>query len=109
MSDYQIAWLVFGLSAGFLMFVVWRLTAFIGLLDLRVVLRVIAAVLLFFPAYIDGSPSYWTPAFIAVLLELVTVSIDAGLARLWPLLAAMLLGVIASLLVTVTQRKRQPG
>lgn len=105
-DDYLFAWVLYGVSATFLMLVCWRLTAYIGQADLRSVLRALGFTLLVFPSQVDPQMSYWAPAIITVLMEAVTISIDASVARLWPLLVGMLAAVILSLLWRYLLRRK---
>ena len=105
-DDYLFAWCLYAISAFFLMLVCWRLTAFIGQADLRSVLRAVSFTLLVLPAQIDPELSYWAPAIMAILMESVTISLDAATKRLWPLLAAMLLAVVLSLIWRYLLRKK---
>lgn len=96
-NDYLFAWGLYTVSASFLMFVCWRITTVIKHADVRSVLRALGFVILVLPAQIDPSMSYWAPAIITILMESVTISMDAAISRSWPLLAAMLLAVLLSL------------
>lgn len=105
-DDYFLAWCLYAVSAGFLMLVCWRLTAFIRYADFRSVLRAVGFTILILPAQIDPESSYWAPAITTILLESVTINLEAAVARLWPLLTAMLFSVVLSLLWRYLLRKK---
>ena len=96
-DDTLLAWGVYIAASLFLALAAFRITAGLKYGGLRMVLRVLAVCLLITPAQLDGSSSNWVPAFIAVLLDEVTIGSDAAIERLWPLLAAMLAALLVSL------------
>lgn len=97
-NDYWFAWCLYAVSAFFLMLACWRLTALIEKADLRSVLRAMSFTLLVLPAQVDPELSYWAPAVTTILIEAVTINLEAATTRLWPLLTAMLFAVLLSLL-----------
>ena len=95
-DDYLMAWIGYFVSAAILMLVVWRITLFIKSTDIKTVVRVLFFVLFFTPVPLESGSSFWAPAFMAALIDSVTVSGEAAIARLWPLLGAMLTAVLLS-------------
>ena len=106
-DDYFFAWCLYAVSACFLMLVCWRITDFIGHADTRSVLRALGFTLLILPAQIDPQLPYWAPAIITILMESVTISLDAAINRLWPMLAAMVFAVTLSLCWRYLLRKKR--
>lgn len=105
-SDYAMAWGWYLVSAIALMLVVWRMSSVIRIKDLRTVLRVLALAVLFTPAQLEVGSSYWAPAFMAALIDTVTISTEAGLSRLWLLLLVMFVLVVLSFLWRIKRYKR---
>lgn len=95
-SEYLIVWALYLLSAAGLTLAWWRLTAGVGWIQLRQVLRVLVLMLLFTPWTLEGQPQFWAPAFIVASLDALGNGIDAASRAGIPLLAAELVGLIVS-------------
>ncbi|WP_019530202.1 hypothetical protein [Dasania marina] len=104
-ADYLLAWGCYVAATLLLLLMLWRVTAGIKLLDLRFILLILAAALLFTPVPIAAGSNYWAPAFMAALIDTVTMGIDGGVKRLWPILVVMLLLVSLSLLWRLLRTK----
>ena len=96
LSDIAFAWLCYGLSALTLIYVLWRMLSWMGFKEFRQVATVIVGAFLFTPVPVEPGSDDWAPAFMAVLIDLVTVSTEAAMSRLWPMLIVMLVMVVLS-------------
>lgn len=106
-NDYQFVWFVYGVAAAVSIWLVLTGTGWIKQLEIRWLLRALVAALLFTPVKVDPELSYVAPAFIAVLLDAVVISSEAGLERLKPLVASIVAGFILVIIGCQVWRKKQ--
>ncbi|MCR8921741.1 hypothetical protein NO559_03095 [Dasania sp. GY-MA-18] len=106
-GDYLLAWGSYVTAALLLLLLLWRMTAAIKLIDLRIILVILAAALLFTPVPVEPGSAYWAPAFMAALIDAVTIGAEAGIKRLWPILIVMLLLVVLSLIARVLRHRQK--
>ena len=106
-DDYFLAWACYVVSALALLLVLWRLLSWMHLKDTRNVIVVMGFAFLFTPVPLEPASSYWAPAFMAALIDFVTVDVEAGLSRLWPMLIAMFVAVLLSFAARLYIHKRK--
>lgn len=94
-EEYIIAWSVYLVSVIVLLAVFWQLTKRIPWLYVKEPLRLLAASLLLVPALVDGTNTFWAPAWIKGLLHLIF----SGPEGFWPIGKLLLIGVLATLIV----------
>ena len=92
-QEYSTAWLVYGLAVIGLLAVTWRISRFIPWSYLRGVMITTAAALFLTPALIESS--YWAPAWIVAVLELLFSDLESILPVLRILLIVWLAALIA--------------
>lgn len=103
-EDYQTAWMFYCLGVACCMVAWWLMTRWVNLLDVRVLLRVLMAVLLLMPWFTQGSEGFLSPAivimFIEGLFERGGTFARAGM----PLLTSMLIAAILVILFFAIKR-----
>lgn len=108
-NNYISAWVWYLLSAGILQWLVWHLSRFLKHRDIRMILNILSLCILFTPVPVAGDSAYWAPVFMAALIDTITLSVNAGLQRLWVLLSVMLLAVLVSFGWRVLRYKKNQG
>jgi hypothetical protein len=91
-QEYSTAWLVYGLAVIGLLAVTWRISRFIPWSYLRGVMITTAAALFLTPALTESS--YWAPAWIVAVLELLFSDLESIL----PVLRILLIVWLAALI-----------
>ena len=94
-QEYIIGWGAYLFAVIALLFVFWRMTRFIGWDYVRDCFRLLGAVFLLLPITIDESSSYWAPAWIKALLNIIFTNFDV----FWPIARLFLLALCCTYLV----------
>ena len=97
-QSYHTAWMVYLLSAAGLFVVFWLLTGQLHALQLRRLLRVGLAILLFTPYYSMPPQDWLAPAILVTLFETVFGDYHVGLKAAVPLLVLLATAFTISLL-----------
>ena len=92
-QEYLSIWFVYGLAVIGLLAVTWRISQFIRVSYLRGVMLTTAAVLFLTPVLAENS--YWAPAWIVAVLELLFSDLESIL----PILHMLLIVWLAALLL----------
>lgn len=93
-TEYAFVWLLYVLSALTLQLVLWRMTRSLKVADVRMILQLIAAALLFTPSKVDPELGYWAPAFMSSLMEFMAKNNKAAVAELWLVMMSSLVLLI---------------
>lgn len=105
-QEYSSTWLIYGIAVIGLLAVTWRISRFIAFSYLRGILLVTAAVFFLTPVLAENS--YWAPAWIVAVLELLFSGLDSILPILRMLLIVWLVALISyTIIKLVFLRKPQ--
>ncbi|MGK0442256.1 MAG: hypothetical protein ACJA0N_002064 [Pseudohongiellaceae bacterium] len=105
-SDYVFAWSCYIASSITLIVVLWHLLIWFGLKETQNLICALAAVFLFTPVPVTTDSSYWAPAFMAAVIDLVASGTEAALNRIWPLLIVMFVVVLLTITWRIYQSKQ---
>lgn len=105
--DYIIAW-GFYLIAGIAFSVIsWRFLKRLLWRELAYLLQSLLLAIIFTPWYVLPEDEIMAPAVIIFALDLVTIDVTTSIRSLIPLVMAMLLGIIVTVVLSVIYRIRQ--
>ena len=94
--EYVLAWAVYLLAVAAAQVLCWRVTRPLPWADARRVIQICIFALLITPARLQPSDSYWAPAFMAAIMDGLNEGSEQALSRLWPILATMLVLLLAA-------------
>ncbi len=78
-SEYLVAWIVYGVSAGLCLLVWWKLTSHIDHRGWRELLRGLAVVFLGTPWVTAPGSAHFAPAFLVLALDLLLEGVEGGM------------------------------
>ena len=78
-AQYVLAWLVYWSSGAVCCFIWWRMTSHMGHRGWRDLARGFVVVFIFTPWYAGGSPEFFAPAIVVLLMDLFIVDAKAGM------------------------------
>ncbi|MDT8397989.1 MAG: hypothetical protein RQ899_05175 [Pseudomonadales bacterium] len=106
-SDYIIAWAVYLLGAAVLSSISWRLCKRFLQRDLAYLLHGILLAVLFTPWYVLPDQEYLAPAIIIFAMDTITMDAAAGIRALIPLVMALMLVLVITVIVSLVGRIRR--
>lgn len=110
-GDYTMAWVVYSVAALVFAWLCWRVLRKLPWRELAWLLQCWVLALLFTPSYVTSGESLMAPALLVFVMDAITVSRDAAIRSLIPLVMALAAGVLVtvvlSLVVRVWERRRR--
>jgi len=103
-GDYTNAWVVYGLAGMVLAWLAWTQLRRLRPRELGWLLQLWFMALMFTPADVDLGGSVRAPALIIVVMDAITVSREAAIRVLIPLVIALLAGLLLTLLLGIGYR-----
>ena len=98
-SNYTLAWSVYLGAVVVAQLLLWWPLRQLPFADARRLIQLCVFAMFITPARLDPGSDFWVPAFMAALMDALEFGSEAALARVWPILAVMLVLVLASSLL----------
>lgn len=111
-ADYRLAWIIYVVAGTVFSFLAWRVLQRYLLREFAYVLQCLLLALLFTPAFVLEDQRIMAPALIVFLMDAITISPQASIRALIPLVLALLASLlIAGVLIAVHRfrLRRQPA
>lgn len=105
--DYIVAWLVYLIAAVAISFLFWKMIKKFFWVDLAYVMQVTFMAVIFTPWYVEADGNILAPAVIIFVMDIVTIEAVAGIRSLVPIVMAILLSTIITMVSITTYRVRK--
>lgn len=96
-NDYTTAWTVYLCAAGVFSLMSWGILRRLPLRSLAFLLQCWLLALLFTPWYVQSDAELMAPAFIVLVLDLITIEPQAAIRALIPLVLSLALGLVVAI------------
>lgn len=106
-QDYMIAWTVYLASGVIFSVLSWRFLKKMLWRELAYLLQCLLLAVIFTPWYVLPEDEVLAPAIIVFMLDLVTIDAATSIRALIPLVMAMLLGIIVTIVLSIVYRLRR--
>lgn len=103
-GDYRIAWIVYCLAATGLAWLCWLVLRKLRSRGFAWLLQCWLLALLFTPWYVVPDDTVMAPALMVFVMDSITVSAESAVRALVPLIMALFLGVLVTLVLLVGRR-----
>ena len=112
-ADYRLAWIVYVVAGTVFSFLCWRVLQRYVLREIAYILECLLLALLFTPAFVVEDQRIMAPALIVFLMDAITISPEASIRALIPLVLALMASLlVAGVLIAVPRlllRRQRPG
>ena len=111
-ADYRLAWIVYVVAGTVFSFLCWRVLQRYLVREIAYVLQCMLLALLFTPAFVVEDQRIMAPAVIVFLMDAITISPEASIRALIPLVLALMASlIVAAVLIAVHRlllRRQRP-
>lgn len=110
-ADYRIAWIVYCLAAAGFSWLCWLVLRRLRSRGFAWLLQFWLMALLFTPWYVEPDDTLMAPALIVFAMDAITVSSESAVRALVPLIMALFLGIVLTVVLVVVSgiRRRRRG
>ena len=106
-TEYMVAWGVYLVCGVIFSIVSWKFLKRFLWRELAYLLQSLGLAIIFTPWYVLPEEEIMAPAIFVFALDLVTIDVTTSIRALIPLVMAMLLGIIVTIILSITYRLRQ--
>lgn len=106
-SEYITAWCVYLVAGTAFSLVSWRVFKRFLWRELAYLLQCLLLAIIFTPWYVIPEDEILAPAIIIFMMDLVTVDLTTSIRSLIPLVMAIMLGLVVTVILSITYRIRK--